>query len=232
MAHVVTCTYCKNKFDRDKQKYCIDTRTKAKRYLHLDCARQLSEELGLPSPEVVNPLDFVTCIYCKKTLNRNDEDCIIIREGNEEGSGRYAHKHCKEIEDSREKTDEEKLDLYIMQLFKTDYVPTRIQRQISNYIADYNFTYSGMHKALVYFYEIKGNSIEKSNGGIGIIPYIYKDAYNYYYSLWEAQQKNQDKIIESYVPKVKEIVIPVPQRNIKKRKLFTFLDEEEVEHGQ
>ena len=36
---------------------------------------------------------------------------------------------------------------------------------------------------------------------------------------------------EKYIPVVKEIVIPVPQRQVKKRKLFTFLDEE-VEHGQ
>jgi hypothetical protein len=83
-----------------------------------------------------------------------------------------------------------------------------------------------MQKALTYFYEIKGNSIEKANGGIGIIPYIYKDAYNYYYSLWLARQKNENKVVETYIPEVKEIIIAPPKRKIKKRNLFTFLDEE------
>lgn len=60
-----------------------------------------------------------------------------------------------------------------------------------------------------------------------IVPYVYQKAYNYYYSLWEAQQKNKEKIIEYYVPKVKEIIIPAPERKVKKRKNFSFLDEEE-----
>lgn len=114
-----------------------------------------------------------------------------------------------------------------MALFNTEYVEPRVQKQISKYIQEYNYTYSGMLKALKYFYEVKGNSIEKSNGGIGILPYIYKNAYNYWYEVWLAQQKNSEKIIKQYVPQVKEIVIPVPEVRVKKRKLFNFLDKEE-----
>ena len=55
---------------------------------------------------------------------------------------------------------------------------------------------------------------------------MYENAYNYYYSLWVAQQKNKDVEIELYTPKVKEIVIPRPERKVKKRPLFAFLDEE------
>ena len=86
-----------------------------------------------------------------------------------------------------------------------------------------------MLKSLVYFYDIKGNSIDKSYGGVGIIPYTYKKARDYYYAIWLAQQKNSVKDIEMYFPKVKEIEIPVPERKIKQRKLFTFLDEEETD---
>lgn len=114
-----------------------------------------------------------------------------------------------------------------MKLFNTEYVEPRVQKQITKYINEYNYTYSGMLKALKYFYEVKGNSIEKSNGGIGILPYIYKNAYNYWYEVWLAQQKNSMKVIEQYVPQVKEIVIPIPQVKVKKRKLFKFLDKEE-----
>ena len=90
---------------------------------------------------------------------------------------------------------------------------------------EYNYTYSGIQKALYYHYEIKGGDKSKANGGIGIVPYVYKDAYNYHYNLWLAQQKNKDVQIELYTPKVKEIVIPRPQSTVKKRQLFTFLDE-------
>jgi hypothetical protein len=135
---------------------------------------------------------------------------------------------------AKEVADREALDEYIMKLFNTSYVDARIQKQIKQYVDEYNFTYSGIRKALVYFFEIKGNSIEKANGGIGIVPYVYQHAYNYYLALWQAQQKNEDKVIEHYVPNIKEIVIPRPQRKIKKRPLFTFLDEDDGEepHGQ
>lgn len=118
------------------------------------------------------------------------------------------------------------MEEYIKKLFNIEYIDLRIKAQIKQYINDYNFSYSGIKKALIYFYEIKGNSIEKSRGGIGIVPYIYKDAYNYYFALWQAQQKNEDKVVTEYVPTVKEIVIPRPQRKERKRDLFSFLDEE------
>lgn len=116
-----------------------------------------------------------------------------------------------------------------MKLFKITALDARIRKQINQYITDYDYTYSGMHKALVYFFEIKGNSIEKANGGIGIVPYVYRQAYEYYYALWVAQQKNEDKIVEEYVPVIKEIRIPRPQRKIKQKKCFAFLDEENNE---
>ena len=100
-------------------------------------------------------------------------------------------------------------------------------KQINQYINEYHYSYSGILKSLTYFYEIKGNSLDKANGGIGIVPYVYKNAYNYYFAIWEAQQKNEGKVIEEYKPKVKEVVIPIPKRKVRKRRLFAFLDEED-----
>ena len=140
---------------------------------------------------------------------------------------RFAHKSCAELERTREKTDAEILDEYIMKLFNYDYVPPRAKKQINDYIKEYNYTYTGMLKALVYFYEIKGGDIEKAHDSVGIIPYIYQDAYNYYYNLWLAKQRNEQKDMSQYIPEIIEVKIPVPQRKINKRKLFTFLDDEE-----
>ena len=169
---------------------------------------------------------IVTCIYCKHKFDRDKYPFITV------SNRRYAHQDCGMSEDqkkSKEAQDKEELEEYIKQLFKISYVDARIQKQIKQYVEEYNFTYSGIRKALIYFFEIKGNSIEKSNGGIGIVPYVYKNAYNYYLALWQAQQKNETKNVEDYIPNVKEIAIPPPQRKVKKRPLFTFLDEEETE---
>ena len=119
-----------------------------------------------------------------------------------------------------------------MKLFNYDYVPPRARKQINQFVNEYNYSYSGMLKALVYFYEIKGGDRDAAHDGVGIIPYIYQDAYNYYYDLWLAKQKNEDKEMEQYIPQTIEIRIPVPQRNIKKRNLFSFLDEEVAADGQ
>lgn len=89
------------------------------------------------------------------------------------------------------------------------------------------YTYSGIQRALQYFYEVKKNPLPADTMTIGIVEWIYQDAYNYYYNLWHAQQLNKDKDIGSYIPQVKEVAIPSPERKIKKRKLFSFLDRED-----
>jgi hypothetical protein len=140
-------------------------------------------------------------------------------------NGKYAHKECAKLEQTRERTDAEKLDDYIMQLFNYEFVPPMIRKQINNFIKEYNYTYSGMLKALKYFHEIKGNPIQERSG-IGILPYVYRDAYNYYYSLWLANQKNEHKVIIDYKPVVREVRIPPPQLKPRKRRLFSFFEED------
>ena len=219
MAHMVLCPYCKQKFDRDKEEYAL---IGARRYAHAACMlREAEKDPTYVKKEIIDPLDNVTCAYCQKPMSKKDEDCVMI------GNGKYVHKACQELEEKREKTDKEQLEDYIKELFNTTYIDPRVRAQIKKYVEEFNYSYSGIRKALVYHYEIKGGDKSKANGGIGIVPYVYENAYNYYYSLWLAKQKNKDVEVEQYTPKVKEIVIPRPQRKVKKRPLFTFLDEEE-----
>ena len=167
---------------------------------------------------------IVTCQYCRKKFDRDKIPFVQI------SPKRYAHKDCSKKEDARLKQEEaDKIDLenYIMKLLGEDYISPRVRKQINTYREQYQYTFSGMKKALVYFYEVKGNSTEKANGGIGIVPYVYKDAFNYYYSIWETRQKYEGKAVEEYTPVDKVVRISPPQRKLKKRQLFTFLDEEE-----
>lgn len=181
-------------------------------------AAELNKEIDF---EIIDPTDEVTCKYCKKRFRKSETEYIQIT------NSQYAHVSCAELESKREKTDAEKLDDYIMKLFGVEYVPPRAKKQIAEYVAEYNYTYSGMLKALIYFYEIRGGDVDQAHDSVGIIPYIYKDAYNYYYNLWQAQQKNQYKDIKQFIPQVIEVHITSPQRDIIKRKRFSFLDEEE-----
>lgn len=219
MAHKVKCFYCQETFDRDKIEHI---KVSERRYAHLECALEAEKNPKEEKPKAKTAHN-VKCFYCQKTFDLNTNEYVQV------SARRYAHKDCAENKEkilTQEEKDRENLNNYIMTLFSLDYIDPRIQKQINQYIKDFHYTYSGIHKSLLYFYEIKKNPIDKSNGGIGIVPYVYQQAYRYYYSLWEAQQKNEYKVIQEYVPKVKEIVIPVPQRKVKKRKMFSFLDEE------
>lgn len=218
MSHVVTCVYCKGRFDRDKEEYAVIA---YHRYAHASCMlREAEKDPTYVKKEIIDPLDNVTCIYCKKPMSKKDSDCVMV------SNGKYAHQACKELEDNREKTDKELLEEYIKELFQISYIDPRVKNQIKKFVEEFNYSYSGIRKALIYHYEIKGGDKSKANGGIGIVPYVYDHAYQYYYNLWLAQEKNKNINVEKYEPKVIEITIPRPQRKIKQRKLFTFLDEE------
>lgn len=171
-----------------------------------------------------NIAHLVKCVYCQKSFDRDKMPFVAVT------ARRYAHKECAEAENNKQKQevdDKIKLNEYIMNLFNFEYVTPRIQKQIQKYIEEYHYTYSGIHKALVYWFDVKHNSVEAAKESIGIVPYIYQDAYNYYYAVWLAQEANKDKKVADFIPQVKVIEISPPERKVKKRKLFTFLDKEE-----
>ena len=168
----------------------------------------------------------VKCLYCGKTFDRDKyKDFIAVN------SRRYAHTECYNnyiAQLSQEEKDLKALEEYIKNLLELDDITVKIRKQINDYHTKQNYSYSGILRTLQYFYEIKGNSTDKANGGIGIVPYIYQEAYNYFYHIWMAKQTNAVKPIEQYVqPEEVIIKISVPKRKEKKKQLFTFLDEED-----
>lgn len=55
--------------------------------------------------------------------------------------------------------------------------------------------YRGQLLTLKYFYEVKKNSIKKSNGSIGIIPFVFEEARLYYSNLEQKQKEINDAIL-------------------------------------
>lgn len=172
---------------------------------------------------------MVTCQICKKRFDRDKIQAVY------HSATRYSHATCEPNGKlvpmptiSPEEQDLADLKEYIGELFGSYANWALIMRQIKDYHCNQNMSYTGIKKTLKYFYEVQDNNVTKGNGGIGIVPYQYQNANNYYYSIWLAQQKNEVLRMEDMMPKEKVLVIKPPERKVKKRKLFTFLDEEEL----
>lgn len=168
----------------------------------------------------------VKCAICGAVFDRDTTQAVRV------GSRRYAHANCDPsnsdfvpLAENKEDADLAALKLYIEMLYGKSANWGLISKQIKEYVSK-GYTYSGIQKTLQYFYEVKKNSVDNNNGGIGIVGFQYKQAHDYYYSLWLARQKNEYKKPEDYIPNVIEVEIENPERKIRKRPLFTFLDEE------
>ena len=171
----------------------------------------------------------VICVKCGQQFDRDVEQAVKV------GGRRYAHYKCepkgelvplpppKKKEDPVEDEDLKKLKSYIEQLYGANVRWPLVMKQIQQYKKEYKYTYSGMLKSLIWFYEVKGNHVELSKG-IGIIPYAYQDAYNYYYSLFVAQSQNEKKDFQQITSKVREITIKPPE--VKKKEKFFNQDGE------
>ncbi len=193
------------------------------RYAHADCYIKAKENgTETATYEIWDPATSTTCFWCHKPIFPKQDNVMPMPQI----PNRYVHKKCNE---EYPKTDLEKLTLYIIQLFqlKDDYILPRYMKQISSYIKNYNFSYSGMLKALKYWYEIKKHPIDLDRG-VGIIPYVYKQAYDYYLALYLAEQENSKKNFNDYIPEDIEVKIIPPERKLQKRKLFVFLDQEDI----
>lgn len=157
----------------------------------------------------------VKCFYCGREFDRDKEACVAVN------ARRYAHADCAEGKDK----DLDALISYIKKTLGASYNDAQVRKQINKYQRENNYTYSGIHKTLIWWYEIKGNSIEKANGGIGIVPYVYQEALNYYYALYLAQIANEDKEITDFIPTQRIIEIASPRAKIKQPKLFDMEDD-------
>ena len=169
---------------------------------------------------------YVKCRICGE---RFDADIEPVEK---HGKTWYAHKKCydeREAAKTQEEKDLDHLMQYCAELYGRLFNYNQTLRLAKSYHEKNGFSFSGIERTMKYVYEIKKEPIEKGNGSIGIVPYMYDKAYNYWYSIWLANQNNEVKILERYEPKIIEIKIPEPVRKVRRRKVFTFLDEEDVD---
>lgn len=164
----------------------------------------------------------VKCKYCGEYFDRNSEPFEAV------GGRRYAHKTCAEKyrqSMSKEELDYMELEKYIKKLFNKNVLTARIKKQIKDFKQEYNYSYSGMQKTLYWWFELKKNSLDKANDGIGIIPYVYQEAHDYFYRLYLAEMANKDVPDMIHKPKVEIIEIESPRVYVRPPKLFEFGEE-------
>lgn len=223
MAAIVTCKYCKEKFDRDKEPFIQIPHGQTFRYGHETCylkAVENNEETDIY--KVWNPKNTTMCFWCHKAIFKDQKDVIPMPQLKD----RFIHIACGEKHPA---DDKEELTLYLIKLFKLkdDYILPKYMKQLTQYKTEYNYTYTGMLKTLMYWYDVKNHEVDL-NRGLGIIPWHYKEAYDYYQALWQADQENSKKNFKEYVPQEYTIKISPPKRQPLEHRLFSFLDEDDI----
>lgn len=113
---------------------------------------------------------------------------------------------------------------YLKQLLNEEKLSAKIYAVTDDYIRKYKFSYEGMYKTLVYLNEI----IEKELTGdiVGIIPYYYNEAKQYYASVDKIENVNKDIDI-SQMYHEKTIHIKPPNRKIKQLDITTIKEGED-----
>ena len=150
----------------------------------------------------------VKCPYCNQYFKRSTEKFIYDK-------GRYWHEDCHNIQIGEKKKyekDKRELIAYIEKLLNKK-VDARIHKQIKTFVEDYGYKYKGIQLTLEYFFELKGNLVSKAQGGIGIVPYVYEEA-KQYYMMKDQVVENLDNIEGSPVTN-KKVVIKDPTKQEK-----------------
>lgn len=167
----------------------------------------------------------IKCAICGNSFDTNSIQAV------RHGARRYAHYECYpegELVPMEVKVDKNselnELKDYINKLYGKKANWAIITKQIKDYHKNYDYSYSGILKTLKYFYEVQNHSIEDSNGGIGIVPYTYDAAYDYYYKIYLGQQANQTAEIKR---EVAEVTVDLSASRKRKIKLFKFLGMED-----
>lgn len=107
----------------------------------------------------------VRCCYC---LERSDKAGMVSI------NGKNYHPACAQLY-----TDKQDLYKTINRIFGLK-APGPANMQLIKKYAEQGYTFRGMNRALKYFYDIKQRTTTQAEERIGIIPYVYQEAQQYF----------------------------------------------------
>ena len=149
--------------------------------------------------------NIVKCSYCGTGVLKADA---------QRHKNKNYHADCLESQLSKEE-----LTASMCELFSLKAPGPRMYTQIKTFLdKDPHYTYKGIKQALVYFYEVQKKPIDKANQGIGIVPYVYDSAQEYYNSITMRQERVATALSSSLSIESQEIVVKKQEK--KKKTLY------------
>lgn len=171
---------------------------------------------------------IVMCRVCKKTF---DTESLEPSQWIMPSKNFYYHTQCyedwKNTASTNKSDDDWRLLIYdfLSRDLKVAYDYHMCESQRQKFVKDNKCTNKGIYFTLKYFYEIKHNSWDKSNGGIGIVPYVYKEATQFWTDL-EWKKRGFMKAIEQQIrERSGREVKKVKREDIEKSKVKYNLDD-------
>lgn len=157
------------------------------------------------------------CRICKVLIDKEKDDWI------KPVNNYYYHRKCyenwKKTQPERDEEWHPFIYDFISRDLKVSYNYHMIEAQIKKFVKE-SMTMKGIYFALKYFYEIKGNEWDKGNGGIGIVPYVYKESCTY----WAKRERMQEGTIAEIERQMREAMERpkkiVVKQNLKPKKGF------------
>ncbi len=149
------------------------------------------------------------CRVCKQEVDKSKDDWIMP------SKNWYYHKTCYgKFKDGKEiKKDEDYTQLifdYIARDLKVSYDYYKIKAQINNFMKN-GMTCKGILFTLKYYYDRNGKEYwDRGYGGIGIVPYYYKEATEYWTNIENMRQGS----CEQFINQIKELKAK-PEKKIK-----------------
>lgn len=134
----------------------------------------------------------------------NDDEWIMPK------TNQYYHKDCydKWIKDKDDPNADMTKDAWyaalVDYLYRDLKMPVdfaKLQSQWNNFLKPgKEMTPKGVYFSVKYFYDIEHGDMEKAQGGIGIVPSIYKRATQY----WADREQREQGIIDAIIAQIKE----------------------------
>lgn len=137
--------------------------------------------------------------------------------------GWYFHKTCYDTWKAAPATDEEWVSMifdFLARDMKVKYNYHLCKAQIEKFWKDNKINPKGIYFTLKYFYEVKHNSWEKGHGGLGIVPWVFDDAKQY----WIEQERKKRGFLKELEAQSKERSVIKITRKEKRRDKYNLDD--------
>lgn len=148
---------------------------------------------------------MVKCLVCGEMFDRDEEPYYIVGRRYVHGKG-VCEQQAREQEEEKKKSVNDKkkeeqyrkeLIEYVMHLQGTERPHGMALKQMKEY-REMGYTYQGMKSTLYYFHEILEKEVVGT--GIGIVPFVYEDAIDYFTNKVEVNKAFNKLLEEGKVP--------------------------------